>query len=329
MSSFSFLHSSSPYAGRGSTNKVVEWFNLLVPETRGYMQEAGFEPISGLLPKKSASATLVQCLIERWWGTTHTFHIAKREMTMTPYDFYCMTGLSFEGAIIRLDDMSGIQLGLDMLGRKYSTETIHQFDLVSDYMFLLTRSTEECVRMARAFLLHLLQVYLFTNGWKMVSLRWLTLFQDFGETLRANWGQACLAYLYSTLDILSRGTLRLLVRPWKLFEVSYLFILCTFTHSLQPCKLYRLEIYHLTNGHLANETLQTFILPTVVSNLWLVLLLHQWVVRYGLITPGTNLVLREFPQVKAHLARLTSVEVSLRVLVVHASSCISFRILFF
>ena len=37
MSSFSFLHSSSPYAGKGSTNKVVEWFNLLVPETKGYM----------------------------------------------------------------------------------------------------------------------------------------------------------------------------------------------------------------------------------------------------------------------------------------------------
>ena len=48
------------------------------------------------------------------------------------------------------------------------------------------------------------------------------------------------------------------------------------------------------------------------------LLLQRWVVRYGLITLGTDLVLREFPQVKAHLARLTSDVVSLRVLVVHA-----------
>jgi len=45
---------------------------------------------------------------------------------------------------------------------------------------------EECVRMARAFLLHLLGDYLFANGRKMVSLRWLTLFQDFGEAWRAN-----------------------------------------------------------------------------------------------------------------------------------------------
>jgi len=79
---------------------------------------------------------LVQCLIERWWNTTHTFHIIEREMTVTPYDFYHMTGLSFEGVIISLDSMSGMQLGIDMLGRKYSIETIRYFDLVSDYMFL-------------------------------------------------------------------------------------------------------------------------------------------------------------------------------------------------
>ena len=86
--------------------------------------------------------------------------------------------------------------------------------------------------MARAFLLHLLGAYLFTNGAKMVSLRWLTLFQDFGEAQRPNWGQACLAYLYSTFDALNQGTLRQLLGPWKLLEVSYLFILCTFTCSL-------------------------------------------------------------------------------------------------
>ena len=166
---------------------VVELFKLLFPETRGYIREAGVEPVISLLPKKTASATLVQCLIERWWDTTYTFYIAEREMTVTPYDFYCMIGLSFEGAIISLDGTSGVQLSIDMLGRKYSTETIRYFDLVSDYMFLTQRTIEECVCMAKAFLLHLLGAYLFANGGKMVSLRWLTLFQDFGEARRANW----------------------------------------------------------------------------------------------------------------------------------------------
>ena len=85
-------------------------------------------------------------------------------MTVTPYDFYRMTGLSFEGAIISLDSMSGMQLGIDLLGRKYSIMTISYFELVSDYMFLSQRTTEECVRMAKAFLLHLMEAYLFANG---------------------------------------------------------------------------------------------------------------------------------------------------------------------
>ena len=55
---------------------------------------------------------------------------------MTPYDFHRMIGFSFEGAIINLDVVSGVQLGLDMLGRKYPTETIRYFDLVSDFMLL-------------------------------------------------------------------------------------------------------------------------------------------------------------------------------------------------
>ena len=133
---FFFLQSSSPYASRGSTNKVVEWFNQLALETRGYIREAGFKPIISLLLKKSTNTTLVQCLIERWWDTTHTFHIAEQEMTVTPYDFYRMTSLSFERAITGLNDVSGVQLGIDMLGRKYSTETIHYFNLVLDCVFL-------------------------------------------------------------------------------------------------------------------------------------------------------------------------------------------------
>ena len=62
-SSFAIL---SSYAGRGSTRKVVEWYNLLVPETRAYIWEASFEPILSLLLEKSVSATLVKCLIKRW-----------------------------------------------------------------------------------------------------------------------------------------------------------------------------------------------------------------------------------------------------------------------
>ena len=97
---------------------MVEWYNLLTLDTKAYIWEASFEFIIGLLLERFTSTTLVQCLIERLWDTTYTFHIAEQEMMVTPYDFYCMTGLRFEGAIINLDGVSGIQLGLNMLERK-------------------------------------------------------------------------------------------------------------------------------------------------------------------------------------------------------------------
>ena len=92
-------------------------------------------------------------------------------MTVTPYNFYHMTSLSFKGTIISWDGISGILLDLDKLGRKYSNETISYFDLVLDYMLYPQRTMEERVCMARAFLLHLLGAYLFVNGGQMVSLR--------------------------------------------------------------------------------------------------------------------------------------------------------------
>ena len=114
MSSFSFAV-LIPLCCRGSTNKVVEWYSLLILETKAYIWEAGFKPIIGLLSKRPVSVTLVQCLIERWWDTTHTFHIAEWLMTVTPYDFYYMIGLSFGRAIIYLDGVLSIQLGFDKL----------------------------------------------------------------------------------------------------------------------------------------------------------------------------------------------------------------------
>ena len=57
-------------------------------------------------------------------------------MTVTPYNFYCMIGLSFKEAIINLECVLGIQLSLNTRRRKYSTETICYFNLVSDNMLL-------------------------------------------------------------------------------------------------------------------------------------------------------------------------------------------------
>ena len=115
--------------------------------------------------------------------------------------------------------------------------------------------------MARAFLLYILGAYLFANRGHTISLRWLALFRDFEVAKEANWGQVCLAYLYSCLDTLSQGTLCQLVGPWKLLEVSFFpFSLVSLVHAKEngnPCSC-KLSSHSFC-------ALQTVILQTVFT----------------------------------------------------------------
>ena len=97
----------------------------------------------------------MQTLVERWWDTTHTFHIADWEMTITPHDFHCITSLWFDGALINLEGESGAQLDLELLKRRYAIERIGYTDLEANFMRRPQVTAKECARMARVFLLYL------------------------------------------------------------------------------------------------------------------------------------------------------------------------------
>ena len=161
---FSFLQDISPYSGRGSTNKVAKWYGKLADAMKAHIHVVSFEPIIRLLLERSASAILVQCLAERWWDTTHTFHIVEREMTVTFGDFHHMTGLRCDGAIINLKVESGTWLVIDLLKRRYSLDMIRYFDIEANYRPLPQETTMDCALMAMTFLLYILGAYLFANG---------------------------------------------------------------------------------------------------------------------------------------------------------------------
>ena len=81
----------------GSTNCVAAWYKVLTIEIGAHIRVVGFKLIICLLPMRSASAIQVQNLVERWWDTTHAFHIVDREMIVTPHNFHRMTGLRCDG----------------------------------------------------------------------------------------------------------------------------------------------------------------------------------------------------------------------------------------
>ena len=165
---------------------MVAWYRVLTTETRAHIRVAGFEPIICLLLERPSSAILVQSLAKRWWDTTHTFHITDWEMTVTPHDFHYMIGFRCDGALINLEGESSTQLGIDLLGRRYNTDTIHYFDIKMEYKPFTQLMANNCARMARAFSLYLLVAYLFANMGKTISLRWLALLRDFREAWEAN-----------------------------------------------------------------------------------------------------------------------------------------------
>ena len=111
------------------------------------MNAAGFGPLIRLLLEGVASGILVQALAKRWWETTHSFHIIEREITVTPHNFHQMTDLRSHKPTINLEGKSGIQLGIDLLGRAI---------LVSTFATLIWRGTTS----------------LFLRQLQMIVLRW-------------------------------------------------------------------------------------------------------------------------------------------------------------
>jgi len=55
-------------------------------------------------------------------------------MTITPHDFHHMIGLWFDGFLISLEDESGSRLGVELLERRYATETIRYTNLEADFI---------------------------------------------------------------------------------------------------------------------------------------------------------------------------------------------------
>ena len=92
----------------------MDWYKSLRAETKALVREAVFEPLMCLLLEIFASGVLGQVLAERWWGTTHTFRIVEREMTMTPQDFHRMTELTTSGLAVTLEGELGAALSLEL-----------------------------------------------------------------------------------------------------------------------------------------------------------------------------------------------------------------------
>lgn len=82
---------------RRNVTGVFNCWRKLTPEAIGLVGLAGFREMVKCMSPAWSRKCLVLYLAQRWWDITHTFHIAGREMTMTPLDMYQLTGLNMIG----------------------------------------------------------------------------------------------------------------------------------------------------------------------------------------------------------------------------------------
>ena len=92
-------------------------------------------------------------------------------MMVNSYNFHQKIGLRCDGTLINLGGALGMQLGIKLLGKRYSTDMIYYYDIETDYRSLPQVTYDDCARMSKAFLLYILGAYLFTNSRQIMSLR--------------------------------------------------------------------------------------------------------------------------------------------------------------
>ncbi|KAL7204582.1 hypothetical protein ACSBR2_017623 [Camellia fascicularis] len=88
----------------GSVNGPCLWHRDLLTEVAILVDGAKFGPFCLGIISLQANQSIFDALVEMWWDTSNSFYFpCTREMTMTPYDFSMITGLSVGGDPIPFD----------------------------------------------------------------------------------------------------------------------------------------------------------------------------------------------------------------------------------
>ena len=97
--SFSIMQAVRSFMSQGNPMEVLQWWGRHNSMTRSFVETSSFKYFVETQPTETAKKSLLFALSKRWWDTTHTFHIASVEMTITPYNVYHLTGLRVDGIV--------------------------------------------------------------------------------------------------------------------------------------------------------------------------------------------------------------------------------------
>lgn len=214
--------------GFGNHDLITYWYKHLPRNVRERVDSTVFSGFIDHLHSNKTNTMLLQALAEKWWDTTHTFHMnCIGEMTVTPTDFSSITGFPMSGRPIKFDD--NIHSRRDILSRYLGEPITNISDPLVDVPWLYENygnhnsvATIDEDIMVRVFILALLGATLFANTENQVHLGYLPSLYNIDKINNFDWGSAGLAFLYHQMDDVCRSNTTCLGGYLPVWQVSYL-----------------------------------------------------------------------------------------------------------
>nr|XP_027088628.1 protein MAIN-LIKE 2-like [Coffea arabica] len=189
----------------------MEWWKKLPHKVTAKVVSAGFGDFLSHLPVADRDRKLPVALAERWWDSTNSFHLLFEEMTLTPLDFTCITGVAVGGLPISWDynvreNANYIKEQLGWVPAFASGGAIRVTDILSFYKDKAIDENDDVqlAHLTRAFFLYMLGRTLLSNTAETIHLCCLPALEDVDRIGDYNWGGAGMATLYRFMSAVSR-----------------------------------------------------------------------------------------------------------------------------
>ncbi|XP_042518516.1 protein MAINTENANCE OF MERISTEMS-like [Macadamia integrifolia] len=200
---------------------VRSWY-MILPRRVKEMIDSSCLCRLALIETQKFNLALVGPLMEKWWPSTHSFHVPVGEITITPLYFYASTGVPFGGRPMTRPETLTAREFADLTGLTIVTNQthIHLRDISARWWRTdLWVNLGNMAQVIRSFLLFAMGQCLFSDLRVGVDICLVFFFEDLQEVDSWDWGGAIYAYLLWTLDLLSYGDRGLkgigyILQPW-------------------------------------------------------------------------------------------------------------------
>ncbi|XXG63506.1 hypothetical protein AAC387_Pa05g1681 [Persea americana] len=192
------------YRYRQMWSRIYSWWDVMDLTVRDLINQSPFGHFMKIPPLRT-SGNFLRAIVERWKGETNTFHLPFGEATITPMDFFMLTGLPMDGSPVTFnkipDDNRIRELIGDLPRRRCNTLYIRW--IIKNFQSGIIKTDKERLQHARAFILALLGGVILCNGSDCVHVGYLELLVEFPQN-KYDWGGAAYAHLLHSLRRVNR-----------------------------------------------------------------------------------------------------------------------------